>query len=254
MKRIFISFALGALAFFTCNAEEKTSNYKFGDITSINVSSNINIHVTEGQSGKVKVVYDKKMDEYQDIKVRYHGETLDLSVKRKTPTKGWTNDNKIHVYIEMDEICSINLSGAAKATFSGDFKTDELDIDISGAASLSDLNINGKALEIDISGAGKGAVTGNFSQKVEVDLSGAAKLMLAGKTAYAEYNGSGACNIDAQELYSETAEVEFSGACKVKVHASNELHYDVSPGSKMTYFGEAELFNHNSATNIVKGR
>jgi len=292
MKRFFITLALATMALFTASAGEKTKTYDFGDITSISAGSNFQVFVTQGKSDKVKVVYDSDIDRYATVDVRYHSGRLSLVLKQERQIKSWTNDNKVEVYLEMDDINSIDLSGAAKATFAGNFKTEDLDIDISGAAALYDLSISGQSLDADLSGASNADITGSFPKKVDIDMSGAAKMKLnvdsetlkgdvsgagkficsgnfkechicctgastaelSGKTAKAEYECSGASTIDAQELSAKTVEVELTGASKSTVYASDELHYNVSRASKMVYYGNAKLHNHNEDTNIVKGR
>lgn len=291
MKRLVLTLA-AMLALFTANAEEKTKTYDFGDITSINAGGTYQIHVTEGKSKKVKVVYDDAIEKYQTLDVRYSGGTLNLFIKQAKPLKNWTDNSKIHVYLEMDDIYDLDLSGAANATFTGEFRTENLDLDISGAASLNDLVINGQSMEADITGAASAGVAGNFSKIIEVDISGAAKLTLKsdaeileadisgaskfkctgnfkeceiscsgasnaemeGKVGKADYECSGASNIDAQDLVAKTVDVELTGASKAKVNASEDLYYNVSRSSKMTYYGDAKLHNRNTDTNVVRGR
>lgn len=280
------------MAVFAASAEEKTKTYDFGDITSISAGSNFQVFVTQGKSDKVKVVYDSDIEKYASIDVRYHAGRLSLIVKQEKPLKRWTNDNQILVYLEMDDISMIDMSGAAKVTFTGRFKTEYLDLDISGAAGVYDLEITGHTLDADISGASKASITGSFPKKIDIDLSGASKMKLnadseilkadvsgagklvcsgnykeshicctgasdaeiVGKTLTAEYECSGASSVNAKELHAKKAEVELTGASKASVYASDELHYNVSRSSKMVYYGDAKLYNHNDDTNIVKGR
>ena len=62
MKRLIITLAAAVLALSAANAEEKTKTYNFGDITGISAGGIYQIHVTEGKSDKVKVVYDDDID------------------------------------------------------------------------------------------------------------------------------------------------------------------------------------------------
>lgn len=292
MKRFIITLALATLALFTASAAEKNKTYDFGDITSISAGSNFKVYVTYGRSDKVKVVYDSDLEKYADLDIRYHAGRLSLNLKQDKPLKSWTSTNQVQVYLEMDEISLIEMSGAAKATFTGSFETETLDLDVSGAASVHDLNITGQALDADISGASNATVTGSFPEKIDIDLSGASKMSMtadsdilkadisgagkllcsgrynecyiycsgasnadiSGKTVKAEYECSGASSVEAKELTARTVEVELTGASKATVYASDDLHYNVSRASKMVYYGNAKLHNHNKDTNIVKGR
>ena len=300
MKKIIITLAVAAMAMFSANAEEKTKAYDFGDITGIDANFLYTVHVTEGKSDKVTLVYDDMIETFLDLEVSYKDGILRLSRKvrdRKSENKfgRWISGadrKRVDVYLEMDNIKSIRVSGAAHITFEGTFKADDLDIDISGASSLKDLQINGKSMEVDCSGASKLSVSGNFTKEVgievsgaggmtydgdsdvlEVDLSGASSLKcdgkhsttdikcsgaskaeLKGKGNYAEYDCSGASSINAEDFSVKKAEVELSGASSLKATVSDELNYNVSTASKLTYYGDPVLYNKSSSSNVVKGR
>ena len=151
MKRILLTLAAASISLFAANAEEKTKTYDFGDITGIDANFIYTVHVTEGRSDKVKIVYDDMIETFLDLEVIYSDGTLRLSRKvrdRKSENKfgRWVSgaDNKrVDVYLEMDDIKSISVSGAASIAFEGTFKADDLDVDISGASSLKGLKVNG---------------------------------------------------------------------------------------------------------------
>ena len=300
MKRFLLTLAAAAIALFTANAEEKTKTYDFGDITSIDANFLYTVHVTEGRSDKVTVVYDDIIETFLDLEVIYKDGTLRLSRKvrdRKSENKfgRWASGadrKRVDVYIEMDYIKSISVSGAASITFEGSFKADDLDLDISGASSLKGLQVNGKSMDADCSGASKADVSGNFAKEVGIDVSGASKMTytgnsetleadmsgassfkgegkyssadincsgasnaeIAGNVGKAEYECSGASSINAQDFMARTVNIELSGACKADIHASEDIYYNVSRASKMTYYGDAKLHNRSTDTNIVKGR
>lgn len=300
MKRFLLTLAAAAISLFAADAEEKTKTYDFGDITGIDASFLYTIHVTEGRSDKVTVVYDDMLETFLDLEVIYTDGTLRLSRKvrdRKSENKfgRWMSGadrKRVDVYLEMDNIKYIRISGAAEITFEGAFKADDLDIDISGASSLKDLHVNGKSMEVDCSGASKVSVSGNFSREVGIEVSGASRMTyagdcetleadmsgassfkcegkhstadikcsgasnaeFAGKVGKAEYECSGASSIDAEKYITRTVSVELTGACKAKVHAEDDLYYNVSRSSKITYYGDAKLHNRSADNNVVKGR
>ena len=171
-------------------------------------------------------------------------------------------------------------------------KTEDLDIDVSGASSLKGLQVNGKSMDVDCSGASKLSVSGNFSKEVGIEVSGAgvmtyngdsdaleadlngasslkcegkysttdircsgaSKAELKGKGNHAEYDCSGASAINAEEFSVMKAEVELTGASSLKISVSDVLNYNVSTSSKMTYYGDPTLYNKSSSANVVKGR
>ena len=197
MKKFFITLTVLAFAMFSANAEEKTKTYDFGDITGINAGYNYQIHITEGRSGKVKVVYDENMEKYLDIEYSAASKRLNLfmsdDIQRLFRNRSY---DPIHVYVEMDDISIINLSGAVKADFKGKFKTESLDMELSGAASAVGLQISGHTLEIECSGASNLNMTGSFSNEIEIDLSGASDIDYNGGAEKLNADISGASNLN----------------------------------------------------------
>lgn len=292
MKKVFLTLALSAAAFWGANAEEKTKVYDFSDIRSINAGHTYEIYVTEGNSDKVKVVYDDRLEKYMEIRHSGAKGTLYLEMD-ELPLKLRTGKVPgIKVYIEMDKISNIDLSGAASVRFEGRFKADDLEIDLSGASKMKELQINGTSLDIVCSGATSAMVTGNFDEEINIDLSGASKAVLNGCAPSLECDLSGACNfrgageydtcsvvcsgaseasmegaadvfdaecsgaskIEARDLITRKASVSLSGSSKAVVNASKTLTYDVSRASKLVYYGDAELNDISQDSNVERGR
>lgn len=292
MKKLILTLALSAAAILGANAEEKTKIYDFSDIRSIHAGHTYEIYVTEGNSDKIKVVYDDRLEKYMEIRHSGAKGTLflemdDLPLKLRT---GQIPDVK--VYIEMDRISRINLSGAASIRFEGRFKADELEIELSGASKMKELQINGTSLEIACSGATSAMVTGNFDEKIDIDMSGASKAVLNGCAPSLECDLSGACNfrgageyelcsvscsgaseasmegaadvfdaecsgaskIEAKDFITRKTSVSLSGSSKAVVYTSKTLTYDVSRASKLIYYGDAELNDISKNNNVERGR
>lgn len=292
MKRILMTIAAAAMTLLAVHAEEKTLVYDFGEITSIDAGYNYEIHVTEGRSDKVKVVFDSEVEDLLEVRYSSNGKRLTLFAKNNISQRIRNGRTvPVHVYLEMRYINTLSLSGAAKADFTGSFKTENLDLDVSGAAGVSGLEIDGITMDADCSGAADVYLTGTFMDKVDLDISGAAKMVydgdskaldadvsgaskfkcsgrfdecevkcngassatLSGKASAAEYECTGASSIDAQDFIVKNADVELAGASKAKVHATGELRHNVSRASKMTWFGNAKIIDLNNDSNIVKG-
>ena len=292
MKRILMTIAAAAMTLLAVHAEEKTLVYDFGEITSIDAGYNYEIHVTEGRSDKVKVVFDSEVEDLLEVRYSSNGKRLTLFAKNNISQRVRNGRTvPVHVYLEMRYINTLSLSGAAKADFTGSFKTENLDLDVSGAAGVSGLEIDGITMDADCSGAADVYLTGTFMDKADLDISGAAKMVydgdskaldadvsgaskfrcsgrfdecevkcngastatLSGKASAAEYECTGASSIDAQDFIVKNVNVELAGASKAKVHATGELRHNVSRASKMTWFGNARIIDLNNDSNIVKG-
>ncbi len=283
--------AVMVAAVFTLNAQEKTKTYKFGDIKSIDAGYSYKIYVTEGSSKEVKVVYDKELEDYMVVSYSAFGSELVLRMDDLPRRLRSGNFSNIKVYISMDEIEDIELSGAASIAFDGRYKASDLEVDLSGAASLNGLVVTANTLAADCSGAASfniqgvfkddvemelsGAVNGRFAGKgrdfegelsgacnldadlefrnCTLDCSGASKAELAGKAERLSVDGSGACSIDSKDLKTDYASVDLSGASKAKVYADKELRYDIPRSCKITYYGNAKLINLSDDNNVVRG-
>lgn len=292
MRKFIITLAVMASALIAANAEEKTKTYDFGDIRSLNIGYNYQVHVTEGNSDKVKIVYDSQFEEYMDVNYSKDTHKLNISMKDNLPKKlKIGNLPRINVYLEMNDIVRLDISGAASVTFNGEYRSHDLDIDLSGASKIDQLNVRGKSLNIDCSGASKGTVSGNFDEDVEIDLSGASKFsyegnskelnaeisgaskltlagnydesevrcsgassaQMEGSADNGEYECSGASRIEAKKFVAKNLKVELSGASRAEVHATSNLTYSVSRSCKITYYGDAVLKNVSPESNVIKG-
>ena len=291
MKRFFMIMAVMVAAAFTLNAQEKTNIYKFGDIKSIDAGHSFKIYVTEGSSKEVKVVCDKELEDY--MIVNYSALSSELSLRMDDLPRRLRSGNfsNIKVYIKMDEIDEIDLSGTASVSFEGCYKASDLEVGLSGTSSLNGLMVTANTLGADCSGASSfniegvfkgnvemelsGAVNGRFAgrgddfevelsgacildadiefRNCDLDCSGASKAELAGKAERLSVDGSGACSIDAKDLIADYASVDLSGACKAKVNSDKELRYDIPRSCKITYYGNARLINLSDDNNVVKG-
>lgn len=290
MKKLLLTIAVATLSSLVLMAEEKTKVYEFGDITRIEASFLYEVHITEGTSGKVKVVYEGDYEKHLRVKYR-ESETMLLLELNDIPKKFKRGDQPyINVYIEMDHIDAITLMGAGKAFFEGEFTSDNLRIAMSGASGLSGLDVRGYRLDLNFSGASRAGITGSFKKGAEIEMSGATKgklridtpelngelsgacsltfegniddcelecsgackVELSGKGKQIDLEGSGACVLNTRNFTAEDVDLELSGASRAEVYAEKTLRYDVSTVSKLTYYGNAELFNLNN-DNVVKG-
>lgn len=289
MKRFFFTLAIIAVATISAIAQNKlTKEYKFGKITSIEASSVYDIEVTQGNSGTVKVVYDEFFKDR--LMVNYINGKLNLEVASTKMRNNNRNIEGIKVYLQMPTIEDLDLSGASSLKAMGSFKTDELDVELSGASSISGLVISGNDLSLDCSGASTLDLKGDFKtieaeisgaseivlnsnstvfegefsgastvkvygdhKNTDVVCSGASNLTLEGKTDYIKSVTTGASNLKAQEFTALNGYAQVSGASNAKVRCTGDLKIMVGRASKLTYYGNPNIINLNTDNNIKKG-
>ena len=289
MKRFFFTLAIIAVATISAIAQNKlTKEYKFGKITSIEASSVYDIEVTQGNSGTVKVVYDEFFKDR--LMVNYINGKLNLEVASTKMRNNNRNIEGIKVYLQMPTIEDLDLSGASSLKAMGSFKTDELDVELSGASSISGLVISGNDLSLDCSGASTLNLKGDFKtieaeisgaseivlnsnstvfegefsgastvkvygdhKNTDVVCSGASSIILEGKTDYIKSVTTGASILKAQEFTALNGYAQVSGASNAKVRCTGDLKIMVGRASKLTYYGNPNIINLNTDNNIKKG-
>lgn len=304
MKKILAIAILLVTVLVNAGAKEKSLKYDCGDIVSIKQGSSYSVsfefHITKGRSKSVEVVYDSELEEQirdfeLDVNFSEADRRLYVGIKElprrfgriKLPLKPMP----VKVYLEMDEISSIDLSAASSAYFDGSFLSSDLEIELSGAANfVTPLKVDGKSLSLDCSGASNVSVYGDFdevsidasgasyidyrgnSKNIDGDFSGASKLYLQGDSRNSEIEcsgasnmeikgscekidleASGACKIDAKDYCVKSAVIELSGASIAKITVIDELRHDVSPASKLTYYGNPRMVNLSEIKNVVQG-
>ena len=288
MKKSFILLAILQIVTLSLFANGTiTKRYDFGTVKSIEAGSIYQIEVTEGNQKGVTIVCDSAYEEYLEVKY-FQGE---LVLAMKPNMKMINNKEGIKVTLQMPTIEEIDLSGAAKLTASGSFKTRELEIDLSGATSVKGLQISGSELSIDCSGASNLTITGDFSSSIEADVSGASKvtitgnsrdleieasgasnvhvtgthkftetscsgassITLEGSTGYFKSETSGASNLKAQDYTAKDGFAEVTGASNAKIRCTGDLKIMVSKMSKLTHYGNPNIINVDRDSNIRKG-
>ena len=295
MKRIVYLFIALTLLQFHANAKEKTKVFEFGDIISLEVGGYYNVYITEGTSNKVTIIYDDQLEKSLEWVLTYSSSGK-LSIDKKQLTRRIiVNDPKcldeINVYLEMDDISSINLGGMVKAYFIGDFTCDSLSVNLTRKAYVERLKIVGNKVTVYAEGNTVAYIEGSFQDSAELNVKDASKVTLKGNTTelevsnksnaplecigiferckfacfgssntklsgeadMAEYECSGYSSISAKELFTRQVSLKLNESCIADIYATDEIQYDISSLSTLTYYGTAELVNIHKEINIING-
>jgi hypothetical protein len=270
-----------------------TKTYKLNKITSISAGYTYDIKVTKGNSDKVVISAPERYAKY--IKVSFSSGFLKLyfdeSFRNRRFTRNY-NDEKISVTLEMSRIDYLDLSGAARFSSNDTFFSNELKLDVSGAASIHPLNISGNSLKLDLSGASNATLNGDFGM-IKGELSGAASVILnvnskdtdleISGAANLKYNGdvkhnltldnsgasrstvngngtrviiscSGASNANTRNFKANDVNVEVSGASNASVYSAKSLTVETSGCSKITYYGNPDnIYDKSDNKTIING-
>ena len=261
MKKIasllFVFFSVIATTF----AQEQTTITRFEGkkITGIEAHGLFDITVKQGSTTGATVNIPARLEKQLVFKLDSDGKLqiyLDWKTTSKKERKNKGNKNeKFTAEITLTSLENIELSGVCKLETIGNFTTNQLKIDLSGATKvfINDNFLVKEGLIVNMSGATsvKGQIT---CQKSIFDISGASTLNLKGNTSRCTLDASGASKIFLEEFPINTLKAELSGASKGHFQVKEEISISTSGASKATYIGDPKILSQESsgASNINK--
>lgn len=133
---------------------------------------------------------------------------------------------------------------------------DSLKIELSEKASpKSDMIVRITAPNIErveTTGAAKVTANGISNESFAIESTGASKVSLSGETAKLDIDITGASLVDAEQMKAGDVDVKASGASKINVNVSGELHTEASGASRIVYSGEPRsIDNHASGASSI---
>lgn len=113
-------------------------------------------------------------------------------------------------------------------------------IEIEGASSFSsDKEIEAEKLDIEVSGASKFDANINC-QSLKASVSGASFASIGGEAMNAEISVSGASKLSSENLNTDYADIDISGASKAEIICNKNITGNVSGASKLSFGGTAK--------------
>ncbi|HYF03774.1 MAG TPA: head GIN domain-containing protein [Patescibacteria group bacterium] len=193
----------------------KSETRQLGDFHSIEANGFMDVYVTQGESGPVRIEGDDNL--LDNITTEVRGGVLVIG----TTEGSITTNNDMKIYVSMRDIRKLAVAGSGSIQGQNDFKTGDIGLEIEGSG---DIKVAGtfKKLKSEISGSGDIAVKGTAtSQSVEVNGSGdvhAEELQTIGD-CHVEISGSGDCRVWA------------NGILKAEINGSGDVRYKGTPTS-----------------------
>jgi len=114
-----------------------------------------------------------------------------------------------------------------------------------------------KLVRYDGHGASQGTIAEVDSETLDVELSGASSLTIeSGKVDFLKGSVSGASNLHAEKVEATKADVDASGASTIIVRVSEELRANASGASNVVYAGSPEVVKKDTsgASSILKSK
>ena len=198
-------------------------DFDVGDFQNLEIGGAFKVEVHQGDTFKVTVTGRER--DVEDVEVRVQGNTLEVE------REGFIKSNEdLGILITMPALESIKLQGATQAIVSK-FVTDNLHVDLSGAAKASILA---------------------EARELSIDLSSAANLQIYGTADFVEIDLSGAAQLEASELIARRIELEGGGATRARVNATETLDIDAGGAAKVEYTGNATVNIENDQRRNVQ--
>lgn len=187
--------------------------------TKVEMGGGMQVFLKQGNESTVNIEADQNIMPLIKTEVRDH--TLHISTGNNV-----CNSGTIKVYITSPVISAVDASGAVEIANAGILKSDKFNLDLSGACKA--------LLSID-------------AGEIETESSGASVITLKGKAKSHRIDMSGAVELDAESLVVEKYDIETSGACKLKIHVTDELRSSSSGASEISYHGQPKVINSDNS-------
>lgn len=231
--------------------DENAQARQVGNFTAINVSSAIDLYLTQGESCQIAVSAND--NETRD-RIKTYVEDGTLFIKMEY-AKGWKNWNKwgnykLKAYVSVHDLIALTGSGASNIHVINKMVSSKILVKLSGASDFKG-DVQADFLSVYMSGASDyyGSLKANA---LSVDLSGASSLQLKGEAENVSLELSGASNAKMYELTSKNAAVNCSGASSANINVSTSLKAHASGASDINFKGEPinKEFNKSGGANI----
>jgi len=202
----------------------KNETRQLSEFASLSARGPIDVEINNGTSNTIKVEADENFLPYIETKV----ENGKLTIQSKNNINLKSN-SKIVVYVSMNKIKALQLSGSGNITGSGNFTNeDETDISVSGSGKIKLNSVSFNELALNVSGSGNIDLKNGTAGNVKVAIS-----------------GSG--NIDCSGVSSENVDVKISGSGNARVNANKSIAANISGSGNIFYIGKAT----NISTKVV---
>lgn len=190
-----------------------TENRDVPAFNSIALSFSANVYVSQGTERSVEIEADEGVMDIIVTEVR--GQTLVL----KTENAFWNRTGKVKINITVPEIRELDVSGSGDIIAQTPFRTDELDLTVSGSGSIQIDDLQSTLITSKITGSG------------DVKLSGSA----TGGEMETVITGSGSCN--AEDLEVSRADVKITGSGSARINVSERLIARITGSGSVLYRG-----------------
>lgn len=179
----------------------------------ISVSGMFEVYISQAGDPALKVVADENLHEL--IETYVENGTLYVRTKESIGRA-----KELDLYISLDVLEALDLSGAVSLENSGELQGDYLEIESSGAAEIK--------LAVDY-------------KEISIETSGASEIQMRGEVGKLAMRSSGASEVKMFELEAKEMRLDLSGASDVEVNVSDDLAVSASGAAEIVYRGNPNI-------------
>lgn len=190
---------------------EISEDRSVSSFSSVSLDGSGNIYITQDGTTSVRVETDDNI--MPNVITKVFGDKLTISTKQ-------CYTGEVDVYLTMNEIKDLTISGSGKIIGETPIKTDELKLKISGSGLYN----------IDVE-----------ANKVETLIEGSGKLYLKGKTDNFNHKVSGSGNLFAYDLDANSVKIGIYGSGNSQVTANNILDATIMGSGNVNYKGTPKV-------------
>jgi hypothetical protein len=197
------------------------------NFTAVKSCCSMMVMIKKGSQFSVIVETDDNLLKYIETEVS-NGR---LSIRRESNIN-IESSKRVKVYVTMPEIDGLYASSSSDLLVTGDFKGDELDIDVSSSAEV----------EVNFTGA-----------KVTVEGSSSGRVRLAGSADRLVAALSSSSRVEAQKFTTKHLKAKASSSGKISVGVTEEIEANVSSSGQVNYSGSPQkVFSDASSSGKVR--
>ncbi|UCH42942.1 MAG: DUF2807 domain-containing protein [Dehalococcoidales bacterium] len=212
----------------------ETRDMDYDDFTKIEVGYAFKADITKSTSFSVSITLDDNLFEY--LVIQQAGDTLRINLDPNHSYRSTTQ----RAEITLPELHGLELSGASRGEISGFSSADTLQLEASGASSLTIDDVRAGSTRFNVSGASR--VSGSITiTEGDFIVSGASSVDLDGTATDIQVDASGASVIRLSEFAVNNASIDLSGASSATVNVSEQLDVHASGASRVVYSGNPSL-------------
>jgi hypothetical protein len=266
-------FALSALflAVSTLLVAQNRETRNVGAFTKISYRVPGTLYLKQGSPAKVELEGSK--DVLREVETEVDGNRLIIGKEGKWMNWGWSDKDRITVYVTMPNIEGLSVSGSGNL-IAEKITTGALDLNVSGSGSLKlefaasgdveadisgsgDMDIKGTCnnFDSDVSGSGKVNLSATILGNADFGVSGSGRIQADGTAKEVKAGISGSGRVMAGSLAAEKCTVRISGSGDVEINVKEDLDATISGSGSVTYTGDPRRVNsHASGSGHIRKR